>query len=51
MQISEENLLRYHKVFQEKYGFEISRAKALEELTALVCLISAVHRHINQNND
>ncbi len=47
MQISEEKLTQYQKLFLEKNGFEISKAKALEELTALVCLIEAVHRHTN----
>lgn len=48
MQISEEKLEKYQKIFLEEYGFEISSAEALTELSSLVCLISAVHRHINK---
>lgn len=50
MQISEEKLERYQKIFLEEYGFEISKAQALTELTALICLLNAVHRHLNKDN-
>lgn len=51
MQISEEKIKRYQEIFLEEYGFEIEPSKALEELSSLVCLLNAVHRHINKHND
>lgn len=48
MQIAIEKIEEYQRIYKEKNGKEISPAKAREELHALVCLIDAVHRHINK---
>ena len=42
-----EYIEKYKEIYREEYGKEISNQKALDELTALVCLMSAVERHIN----
>ncbi len=47
MQISEEHLKKYQTIFFEVYGYEIDKTQALTELTSLVCLINAVHKHLN----
>lgn len=47
MQIPEYRIDDYIAIYREKYGKEISRAKALEELTALVTFMSAVDRFNN----
>lgn len=51
MQISEEKIKKYQEIFFQEYGFEIDKAQASQELLSLVCLLNAVHRHINKSND
>lgn len=48
MQISEDRIKKYQKIFFEEYGFEIDKAQALKELSSLVCLLNAVNKHIQQ---
>lgn len=51
MQISEEQVEKYIAVYFEVYGKTIEKAQARIELTALVCMLNAVYRHINTNKE
>jgi len=51
MHISEEKINRYIAIYLEEYGRQIDRAQALSQLTALICMLEAVDRHINKINN
>jgi hypothetical protein len=48
MQIPEKKVQEYMDLYLKKYGTPIDRAHALKELLSLVCLLDAVHKHINR---
>lgn len=49
MQINDEQVEKYMELYLEEYGRPIDKATARIELTALVCMLNAVHRQINKN--
>ena len=50
MQITEEQVEKYMAIYLEKYGVPIDKRKALDELTALLCLLVSVHKHMQQQD-
>ena len=50
MQISEEKINQFRKIYFKKYGRSIDKNKAIAELTALVCLLDTIYKHINKQN-
>jgi hypothetical protein len=50
MQISEDQVEKYITIYVEQYGKTIDKARARNELTALVCMLNAVNRHIINND-
>ncbi len=50
IQLTEEQVEKYMALYLEKYGVPIDKPKALDELTALVCLLISVHKHVKQND-
>jgi hypothetical protein len=50
MQISDKKVEEYQILYFKKYGKDIDKAHARDELTSLVCLLEAVYKHINKNN-
>lgn len=51
MQISEERIDQYIALYLEEYGKPIERVQARNELTALICLLEAVYKHLNKTPD
>jgi len=51
MEISDENVKKYMSIYLSEYGKTIDKAKAREELTALIVMLNAVHQHYNKTND
>ena len=50
MQISDQQVEKYRAIYVEVYGEEIDKARARDELTALVCMLDAVNKFNNKNN-
>ena len=50
VQISDERVREYIDLYLKKYGKDIDKARARDELTSLVCLLEAVYKHINKDN-
>jgi hypothetical protein len=50
MQITDEQVEKYIALYFLEYGKVIDKAKAREELTALVCMLNAVYQHQNKEN-
>jgi hypothetical protein len=50
MHITQEQVEKYMAIYLETYGVPIDPRKANDELTALLCLLAAVHRHMNKHN-
>jgi hypothetical protein len=50
MQISNQKVEEYQILYFKKYGKDIDKAHARDELTSLVCLLEAVYKHINKDN-
>lgn len=50
MEISEAKVEEYRILYLKKYGKDIDKARARDELTSLVCLLEAVYKHINNEN-
>lgn len=49
MQSQIEHIKKYQALYLEEYKKEISEEKAREELTALLVLLNAVHKHRNKS--
>jgi hypothetical protein len=50
MQITDEQVEKYQAIYYAEYHEPIDKAKARKELTALVCLLDIVHRHMEKHN-
>ena len=50
MRITPEQVEEYRGLYQNKFGKPIESSQARDELTALVCFIGAIHRHVNQHD-
>ena len=48
--IDEKHVDEYMAVILRKYGAELDALTARDELTALVCLLETVYRHMHKNN-
>lgn len=48
MQITKEQILKYQAIYKEEYSQEIDEARAIKELSSLVCLLEAVYQHNNK---
>jgi hypothetical protein len=48
--ISQDHVKQYQEVYLREHGIPIDAQRARVELTALVCLVAAVHRHMEQHN-
>jgi hypothetical protein len=48
MHITQEQVEKYMAIYLATYGVPIDPRKANDELTALLCLLSAVHTHMNR---
>jgi hypothetical protein len=50
MEINDEQVKKYMILYLQKYGKDINKARARDELTSLVCLLDAVYKQLNKNN-
>jgi hypothetical protein len=50
IKITPEQVEKYRVLYQNKFGKSIDQDAARKELTALVCFIGAVNRHMQQCN-
>lgn len=50
MQISNEQVDKYIAIYVEEYGKTIDKARARDDLTALVCYMEAVYQFNNKQN-
>lgn len=48
MQFTEQHIKNYQAIYFEEYKKEISEEKAREEFTALLVLLTAIHKHKNK---
>jgi hypothetical protein len=50
MQISDEQVEKYMVIYVEEFGHSIDKARARDELTALICYMEAVYKFNNKEN-
>jgi hypothetical protein len=50
MEINDEQVKKYIILYLQKYGKDIGKARARDELTSLVCLLNAVYKQLNKSN-
>jgi len=51
VEISDERVREYIDLYLKKYGKSIDKARARDELTSLVCLLEAVYKNVNKDNN
>lgn len=50
IKITQQQVEKYMAIYLETYGVPIDPRKANDELTALLCLLTSVHSHINKQD-
>jgi len=48
VEISDQKVEQYIALYLKKYGKNIDKVRARDELTSLVCLLEAVYQHVNK---